>query len=463
VLLAAVVAVLCLVGLVMVLSSSSVQALRQYGSSWYFFNRQIMWLTLGSVALVATARVDYRRLRPLGLPLVGAALLLLVAVLAPGVGVSVNGSTRWLGVGPWRIQPGEVAKLALLLYCCAVLARRLESRPGDDLRLAPVLVPLGLVALLVMLQPDMGTTLVLGSIVFTVLYVAGCRLRVMAGLTGLAVAGAFVLGMAEPYRRARMMSFLNPWADADNTGYQVVQSLVGMGTGRLIGVGVGASRAKWGFLPNAHTDFIFAIVGEELGLVGALLLLSLFAGFAVLGIRAAGNAPDHFGRLLAVGITAWVTSQAFINIGAVVGALPVSGVPLPFVSFGGSSLVILMAAVGILINITRQGALVSRSAGPAPQGRRRAPEPATSRRRFVGGRRGPSWPAAARPATSCRRSRWLVPSSLGAGRPTTSASWDRRAASRPAWCPRRVSASSCSRGGGWPGGSPWPTSARWPG
>jgi cell division protein FtsW len=369
VLLAVVVAVLCLVGLVMVLSSSSVQAYRQYGSSWVFFRRQLLWVTLGSMALVATARVDYRRWRVAGVPLLGASVVLLVAVLVPAVGVSVNGSARWLGVGAWRIQPGELAKLALLLYCCAVLARRLDSRPDDDVRLGPVLLPFGLVGLLVMLQPDMGTTLVLGSLVFAVLFVAGSRLRAMAGLTGVAVAGAFVLGIVEPYRRARMLSFLNPWADASNTGYQVVQSLVGMGTGRLVGVGVGASRAKWGFLPNAHTDFIFAIVGEEVGLVGAMLLLSLFVGFAVLGIRAAGAAPDSFGRLLAVGITSWVTAQAFINIGAVVGLLPVSGVPLPFVSFGGSSLVILMAAVGMLLNITKQG-VVAASAAPATAERR---------------------------------------------------------------------------------------------
>ena len=367
VLLATVVGVLCLVGLVMVLSSSSVQAFREYGSSWVFFRRQVMWVALGTVALAVTARVDYRRWRPLGLPLLVVSLALLAAVLVPSLGVSVNGSSRWLGVGAWRVQPGELAKMALLVHCSAVLARQADSRSPAEVRLGPVLVPLGLVGLLVMLQPDMGTTLVLASLTLAVLYVGGCRLRTMAGLAGAAVAASFLLGMAVPYRRARMLSFLNPWADADNTGYQVVQSLVGMGTGRLVGVGVGASRAKWGFLPNAHTDFIFAIVGEELGLVGSLLLLSLFAGFAVLGIRAAGTAPDAFGRLLAVGITAWVTSQAFINIGAVVGALPVSGVPLPFVSFGGSSLVILMAAVGMLVNITRQGAAHAGARRPGRQ------------------------------------------------------------------------------------------------
>ncbi len=364
VLLASVLAVLCLVGLVMVLSSSSVHALRNRGDSWVFFRRHVLWLLLGTAALVLTARVDYRWWRHLGLPLLAAVGVLLVAVLVPGVGVSVNGSTRWLGMGSWRLQPAELAKLALVLFWADVLARRLDRRPHAQVPLRPVLVGLGAVGLLVMLQPDMGTTLIIGAIAMALLYVAGARLRAVAGLTAAAAAGSFVLGMVEPYRRARMMSFLNPWADADNTGYQVVQSLVGMGTGRLTGVGIGASRAKWGFLPNAHTDFVFAIVGEELGLIGSLLLLSLFAGFAVLGLRAASAAPDRFGRFLCVGITAWVTAQAFINVGAVVGILPVSGVPLPFVSFGGSSLVILMAAVGMVLNVAGQG-------GERPTSRRR--------------------------------------------------------------------------------------------
>ncbi len=355
-LLASVVAVLCMVGLVMVLSSSSVHALRQQGDSWLFFRRHLLWLLLGTTALVFTARVDYRRWRPLGAPLLAAVCVLLVAVLVPGVGVSVNGSARWLGVGSWRLQPAELAKLALLLFWADVLARRLDRRPDAEVPIRPVLLGVAVVGLLVMLQPDMGTTLIIGAIALAVLYVAGMRLRAVAGLTAAAAAGSFVLGMAEPYRRARMLSFLNPWADADNTGYQVVQSLVGMGTGRLTGVGIGASRAKWGFLPNAHTDFVFAIVGEELGLLGSLLLVTLFAVFAVVGLRTAAAAPDRFGRFLCVGITAWVTAQAFINIGAVVGILPVSGVPLPFVSFGGSSLVILMAAVGMVLNVARQGA-----------------------------------------------------------------------------------------------------------
>jgi cell division protein FtsW len=202
-----------------------------------------------------------------------------------------------------------------------------------------------------MMQPDMGTTLVLASIVFGLLFASGTRIRTLAVLLTGSLTGAVLLGLAEPYRRARLLSFLDPWAHRSDQGYQVVQSLVGLGSGHLWGVGLGASRAKWGFLPNAHTDFIFAIIGEELGLIGSLLVVGLFGTLAFLGIRTAARAPDRFGRFLAVGITGWIVCQAFINIGAVIGMLPVTGLPLPFVSFGGSSLVIVMVATGLLLSV----------------------------------------------------------------------------------------------------------------
>jgi len=346
-----VVALLCLIGLVMVLSASSVQALREDGSSWFYFRRQVLWVLMGTVALVVAARTDYRILRRLGLPLLAGSVLLLLVVLVPGIGITVGGSTRWLGVGGWRMQPSELAKVGLLVFGADLLARR-GGRP-DTAKSAMWAVLSGFlaVAVLVMLQPDLGTTLVSGCVVLCLLHVSGTPLRWVAALLATGTVGTFVLGMAEPYRRARLMSFVNPWADADNTGYQVVQSLVGLGTGRYTGVGVGASRAKWGFLPNAHTDFIFSIIGEELGMVGSLTVLVLFAAFAVIGIRIAMRAPDRFGMLLAAGVTGWVISQAFINIGAVVGVLPVSGIPLPFVSFGGTSMVVLMGVVGVLFNI----------------------------------------------------------------------------------------------------------------
>lgn len=381
VLLASVVAVLCVIGLVMVLSASSVLALREGGSSWLYFRKQVMWVAGGTLALVLAARIDYRVLRRLGGPLLGLSIVLLIVVLVPGVGVEAGGSTRWLSLGPMRMQPSELAKLGLLLFGADLLARR----AGDEelLRRAVRLFLLSflVVAVLILRQPDLGTTLVAGCVVLCLLFVAGTPLRAMTGLLATGVVGSFVLGMAEPYRRERMLSFMDPWADAGNTGYQVVQSLVGLGTGRITGVGVGASRAKWGFLPNAHTDFIFSIIGEELGLVGSLIVLGLFMTFAVLGIRAALRAPDRFGMLLAAGITAWVMGQAFINIGAVLGVLPVSGVPLPFVSFGGTAMVLLMGAVGVLLNIA--GHHPARPAEPA------RPRRSTGRPLVPGGAPGP--------------------------------------------------------------------------
>lgn len=343
-----------LIGLVMVLSASSVEALARYGSSWVFFEKQLLWVVLGAVAMVLTMRVDYRRWRRWSLPLVGASLALLFAVLVPHVGVSVSGSSRWLGFGSFRVQPSELVKLALVVYLADVLSRRVEKGGAVRDVLGGVMVVYLLAAALIFKQPDMGTALVVSAIVFGLLFAAGLPRWTMAKLMGGAVFAAFVLGMAEPYRKARLLSFLHPWADRSSTGYQVVQSLVGLGSGGVAGVGLGASRAKWGFLPNAHTDFIFSIVGEELGLIGAVLVVGLFAAFALVGLRAAKKAPDPFGALLAVGISVWITAQAVLNIGAVIGILPVTGVPLPLVSFGGSSLTIVMGAIGIMLNIARQ-------------------------------------------------------------------------------------------------------------
>ena len=350
----AVVGVLNLVGLMMVLSASNVAALRYYGSSWVFFQRQLAWVAIGTVGLVIAARVDYRRWRPLAGPMLAVSVFLLVLVLIPGVGINVNGSSRWLGAGFARMQPSELAKLAMLLFLADVLARRRERR-DLTLPMKPVLVVAGGLSILVMKQPDMGTTLALGTITLTLLFLVGTPMRTMASVLGGAVVLAFVVGMAEPYRRARLLSFTDPFADGQNAGYQVVQSLVGLGTGQVTGVGLGSSRAKWGFLPNAHTDFIFAVIGEELGLIGTVLVVAFFAFFAVLAVRAAMRAPDMFGMLLAGGITAWIVGQGFINVATVCGILPVTGVPLPFVSLGGSSTVIAMLAVGILVNVARQG------------------------------------------------------------------------------------------------------------
>jgi cell division protein FtsW len=355
VLLLVLVAVLNIIGLVMVLSASSVEALRLYGSAWFYFERQILWVGVGTAVLIVTLRIDYHRWRKLAVPLLLASGTMLLAVLVPGIGIRVNGSARWLGTGQWRVQPSELAKLAVLIFIADLLTRR-SSRMNDTRYVVwPVMAAFLSIALLIMMEPDMGTTLVLGSIVFGVLFVAGAPLLTMAKIGGMAAVGSLGLAVLEPYRWRRMTAFRHPFADAGNTGYQSAQGLLALGSGKLTGVGLGASRASWGFLPNPHTDFIFAIIGEQTGFIGSLLVILLFAAFAFLGVRAALRAPDRFGMLIAAGITSWIIGQAVINVGAVVGLLPVTGVPLPFISFGGSSLVIAMGAVGILLNVARSG------------------------------------------------------------------------------------------------------------
>ncbi|MEZ5140907.1 MAG: putative lipid II flippase FtsW [Acidimicrobiales bacterium] len=345
--------VLNVVGLVMILSASSVTSLYDYGSPWYQFTRQLMWLAIAGVAFVLSLRTDYRSWRTWTKWLLRISIGLLVLVLVPHVGVEVNGSSRWLGWGPARIQPSEIAKLAMLLYVADLLARR-SHRIGDTrLSFRPVLVILGGVSVLIMLQPNLGTTLLIFAIVFVMLVVAGVPGRHLALLAGAAGAAGAAFAVLTPWRMRRLMAFRDPWADPHNTGYQNLQSNAALANGGFTGTGIGMGRAKYGFLPEAHTDFIFSVLGEETGFIGGVLLLALFVAFGVLGIRVALRAPDRYGTLVAIGITTWFLFQAFVNIGAAVGVLPVVGVPLPFVSFGGSSLVVNMVAAGILLNVAR--------------------------------------------------------------------------------------------------------------
>lgn len=368
-LLAVVVAVLNLIGLMMVLSASSVSA------HWSEFTKQLMWTGLGLGALLMTLHIDltaWRRYTRVGL---AAIVAMLALVLIPGVGVSANGSTRWLGGGGIQIQPSEIAKLVLLMYVADLLARRAD-RVGDvRYSVRPVVAVFGGVAALIMLQPNLGTTIVLGTIVFAVLFAAGAPGRSLVGYGFSGTLAALLLAFSAHYRRARMLSFINPWATRDTTGYQLVQSQVGIASGGWIGVGLGQSRAKWGFLPFAQTDFIFAIIGEELGLIGAALVVGLYVALAILGLRAASKAADPFGRLVAVGVTTWLVVQAFVNIGVVIGILPITGVPLPFISFGGSSLLVTLAATGLLLNVARHPAP---AALRAPEAKRRTTAAASS-------------------------------------------------------------------------------------
>lgn len=344
---------LTLFGLVMVISASSVTDLKEHGTTWYSFKRQALWAIVGTFGLVLAVRVHYRRWRRWAGPMLIASIAMLVLVLVPGVGAEANGASRWIGVGALRVQPSEFAKLAVLLFVAKLLSDR--EREGKArvaaLTLKPTLVVFGAVAALLMLQPNLGTTIALGAIVLTMLFIHGARVHHLGGIALLGAGAAAFLALQASYRRARVTAFLNPWADPSDTGYQTIQSLVGIASGGLFGVGLGASRAKYEFLPEAHTDFIFAIVAEELGLLGAAVVIGLFVALVYFGVRVALDTADPFGRLVATGITTWFGVQAFINIGAVVAVLPITGVPLPFVSFGGSSLVVTLVAAGILANI----------------------------------------------------------------------------------------------------------------
>ncbi len=367
--LAVLVGLLCVFGLVMVGSASPIVSLSLYGSPWAILIRQAMYMGVGACALILFARMDYRKWRKIRGVLVVVTMGLLVVVLVPHLGVSAGGSSRWIGFGMLQVQPSELMKLALAVFAADLLTRRTHAAADPKTVVVPVLAVLGISGVLILKQPDMGTALVLGCIAFGILFMGGVPMapimKLLAAFAGLAL----VVGLADPYRRDRILSFLHPGASKSGTGYQVWQSLIGLGSGHIFGLGLGGGREKYGTLPNAHTDFIFSVVGEELGLIGAVLLLGLFFALAWFGLRAAIAAPDRFGSLLAVGITTWITSQAVINIGAVIGVLPVTGIPLPFISFGGSSLIVTMAAFGILINIAAQ----ERSAPADRPGRRSIP------------------------------------------------------------------------------------------
>jgi len=343
-------------GLVMILSASSVSSFASYGSSFLFFRKQVLWAIIGLVGFLFFARFDYRRLRGIGYLGMAGAFVLLVAVLIPGVGITAGGSARWIGTGSFALQPSELAKLALILFAADVFSRKDEKSLKEFSHTALPMIPvLVILTALVMLQPDLGTTVIIGTIGLGMLFLAGAPLVYVLPLGAAGISLAGLAAVIEPYRRERLLAFLDPWKDPLDSGYHSIQSLIALGSGGWFGVGLGASRQKWLYVPNAHTDFIYAILGEEMGLLGTFVVLGMFAFLTYLGIRIARAAPDRFGMLIAGGITMWIATQALVNMGAVTATLPVTGVPLPLVSFGGSSLVISLVAMGILTNIAKAG------------------------------------------------------------------------------------------------------------
>jgi cell division protein FtsW len=344
---------LCGLGLVMVYSASSVVAFERFQDAAYFLKRQGVWFLLGCVAMTATSRVPYTAWRRLAVPLLGAAVGLMAAVLVPGIGDVAGGARRWIVLGPVSLQPVEVAKFSLVVYLAHFLSNRRERVRHFLPGLAPpLLVTLGLAAL-ALRQPDMGSAVVLVGITGTVLLCAGARWAHLLGLGAVALPVGAWAALGEAYRRQRLLAFLDPWRDALGSGFHIIQSLVAVASGGVFGLGLGQSRQKFFYLPERHTDFIFAILAEELGLVGVTAVLALYGLFVARTFRAALRAPDRYGALLATGVGCWVAGQAVLNMGVATGLLPVTGVPLPFVSFGGSSLVALMAASGVCVNLSQ--------------------------------------------------------------------------------------------------------------
>jgi len=384
-------ALLLTIGLIMVLSASSVYAYRHTGDSYSTAERQLMWVLIGIPCAWIASRLPERFIRRLAWPGYVAAVVLLIATQIPGLGRTVNGNTNWLGVGPFVIQPAEVAKLALILWAAHVFALK-ERRLGDWRQvLVPVVPGFLLAAGLVVLGRDLGTALVFVAVLAGLLWGVGVPARLFAlGLTVVGV-GAFWIATTSPERRARLLNFTDPFSDYEGTGWQPAHGLYALASGGWFGQGIGASQEKWGELPEAHTDFIFAVLGEELGLIGTLLVLGLFLTIAYAAIRVALHTDRPFVRYTSFGIVIWLLGQMMINVGMVLTLLPVIGIPLPLISYGGSALVPSLVALGLLVGFARQEPEAARalalrrkrrarrvptSAGKAPTTRRFGRRPA---------------------------------------------------------------------------------------
>jgi cell division protein FtsW len=336
----------------MVYSASAMLAEVKYQQQYWFLVKQAAWATLGVFLLVVTMRIDYRQYRE---PIViwtalGAVGLALVVVL---LGSPINGARRWLGLGGAGVQPSEAAKLAAIIFTAALLERRMDRINDVRYALLPVAVVTGALTLLIVVEPDLGTAVSLLVIVAAMVFAAGLSYRYLVGFATVALPALGFALWAAPYRRARVLAFLDPWGDPLDRGFQIIQSLIAVGTGGVFGRGLMGGVQKLFYLPEPHTDFIYAVIGEELGLIGATVVLLCFAVITWRGLRAAARAPDRFGALLGIGLTSMVAFQAFVNISVVLGLLPTKGMPLPFVSAGGSSLLINLIGMGMLLNVSQ--------------------------------------------------------------------------------------------------------------
>lgn len=340
-------------GIIMVFNVSYFQAGTRYGDPYLFFRKHLISVGVGISVMLLVSRIRLELLERWAAVMLPLCMIALLLVLTPGIGVERGGARRWIALGGFSLQPSEFVKLGVVLFLARWISRHRERLSSFTNGLLPALACVGLCCALIMGQPDFGTTVILGGLALLMLFVGGARLTHVGGLVALGLVGMVVAVQVAPYRMRRLLAFLDPFEHAQDGAFQLVQSLIAVGSGGITGVGLGNSKQKMAFLPEAHTDFIFALVGEELGLLGALVVLALFAVVAVRGFRIAARHPDPFASLLAFGVTAVLVLSAVVNIGVVLGLLPTKGLPLPFLSYGGSALLATMIEVGVLASLSR--------------------------------------------------------------------------------------------------------------
>ncbi len=339
----------------MIYSSTSIYALDRYGDSLYFLKRHIIFLLFGTVIAALAMAIDYRVLKKYSKPIILIALFLLVLVLIPGLGREVSGARRWFRFRFISFQPSELANLAIIIYAADFASRKFDSIKTSIFGSMPLLAVLGATVFLILLQPDLGTVLAMTAVVMIMLFIAGLKPVYIVNFILLSLPALYLLIFSVPYRRARIFAFLNPWADPRGSGFQIIQSQIALGSGGIFGAGLGHSKQKLFYLPAAHTDFVFSIIGEELGLIGTIIIIALFTALLRLSYLIIKNAPDRFGYFLSLGLTLMLALKTIVNIGVSCGIFPTKGLPLPFISYGGSSLIFDMVSIGLILNVARTG------------------------------------------------------------------------------------------------------------
>lgn len=342
------------IGIIMIFSASSIRGEELFNDSYYFLKKQLIFAGIGIALMLIVMNIDYHIFQKLAKPMLLISLLLLVLVLIPGIGSKMGGARRWLGIGNLGGQPSEIAKLALIIYIAQFYTRKIDLVQNFKKGILPILIVSLVMFGLILLEPDFGTAMLIAALAFVMLFTNGAKIWHLGALLLASIPAVFFIIFQEPYRKVRFLSFLDPWSDSLDTGYHIIQSLLALGSGGLFGVGLGNSHQKFLYLPEPGTDFIFAIIGEELGFLATLLILLLYLVIAWKGLKISYNTEDRFGSILAMGITVLIVVQALMNIAVVTASIPVTGITLPFISYGGSSLIIFLFSVGILLNISKK-------------------------------------------------------------------------------------------------------------